>query len=154
MNGAADGHILFEQVERIQQVGPIVLSPADERKLLGPRVADVDGDVPEILGDPPKRYCRGMTVTTTNEIRGEHRRNDELHQCSAQEADELAKRPEHEMTAFVDREIETIEKPVMLRMKKEEESVGGENRGESQPRALVQRARTQRRKADGESPVC
>lgn len=58
------------------------------------------------------------------------------------------------MTDFVNREVETVEKPEVVRVKEEKESIEREYRGEGQPRVPVQRVRTQRRKADGESPVC
>ena len=154
MDRASDREVLLQQVERIQQVGPVVLSTTDQRKLLSPRIADVDRDIPEILGDPPQRDRRGMPVSAMKEIRAECRRNDELHQGPAEEADELAERTKHQMAGLVNREVETVEKPVVVRVKEKEESVEREYRGEGQPRAPVQRVRTQRRKADGESPVC
>ncbi len=58
------------------------------------------------------------------------------------------------MAGLVNREVETVEKPEVVRVKEQEESVEREYRGEGQPRVPVQLVRTQRRKADGESPVC
>src|SRR2546426_2301096 len=56
----ADQLVLIEQAESAEQIRPIVLAAAHERQLLGARVPDVDGDVPEGLRDPPQRDGRGV----------------------------------------------------------------------------------------------
>ena len=58
-----------------------------------------------------------MPVSAVKEIHGERRRNDELHQGPAQEADELAERPKHQMAGLVNREVEIVEKPEVVRVK-------------------------------------
>src|SRR6266487_7064235 len=69
--------------------------------------------VPEVLGHPPARDHRCVSVALPPEVRHEDRRQEELHQRSAEEADELSEHTEQGMPDLVDREVEAVEPAVV-----------------------------------------
>src|SRR5690242_5906858 len=109
MNCAADSLIVREDAEVAEQERPIVLAPADERQLLGPRIAYVYGNIPAVLRDPPQGNRRRMAIHSPREIPDEGRRHDELKERPAREADHETERIEDEMPRLVNGEIDGIE---------------------------------------------
>src|SRR2546430_16284270 len=92
--------------EAPEEIVPVVLAAAHQGQLFGTGVLHVDGDVPEVLGDPPQGHHGGVAITATPEVRHKDRGYEELHQGAAEEADELAEDAEHRMPEFVDGEVE------------------------------------------------
>src|SRR4029077_8822287 len=104
-----DDSILVQEAEPAEEVGPVVLAPADEGQFLSLGVLDVDGNVQEILRDPPQRDGGRVPIAASPEVRHERGGHDELHQRPTQEADELAEDSEQWVPELVDREIEAVE---------------------------------------------
>src|SRR4029077_15670802 len=63
-----DRTILVQEAESPEEIGPVVLAAADQRQLLGAGVLDVDGDVPEVLGNPPQRDHGGVAIPAPPEV--------------------------------------------------------------------------------------
>src|SRR5258708_1418541 len=55
LNGAADAHIVNQEADRLEQVGPIMHAARDEIEKLGARIGDVVADAQEVLSEPPQR---------------------------------------------------------------------------------------------------
>src|SRR5439155_828835 len=137
LHGAADQLVLIEQAESAEQVGPIVLAAAHERQLLGARVFDVDGDVPEVLRDPPQRDGRRVAVAAAPEIPHEERRDQELHQRAAEHPDELAEHAEQRVPDLVDRDVEAVEPAVALGVEREHDPIHRQERGQGEAQAAL-----------------
>src|SRR5881296_3001109 len=73
-----------------------------------------------------------MPVALPPEVRHEDRRHEELHQRSAEEADELS---EQGMPELVDREVEAVEPAVVAGVENQEPAVYREHGGEGEARA-------------------
>src|SRR2546422_10385307 len=76
-----------------------------------------------------------MPVALPPEVRHEDRWHEELHQRSAEEADELSEHPEQGMPELVDREVEAVEPAVVAGVENQEPAVHREHGGEGEARA-------------------
>src|SRR2546422_3332283 len=76
-----------------------------------------------------------MPVALPQEVRHEDRWQEELHQRSAEEADELSEHPEQGMPELVDREVEAVEPAVVAGVENQEPAVHREHGGEGEARA-------------------
>src|SRR5438034_11662296 len=76
-----------------------------------------------------------MSVALPPEVRHEDRRHEELHQRSAEEADELSEHTEQGMPELVDREVEAVEPAVVAGVENQEPAVHREHGGEGEARA-------------------
>src|SRR5256714_15338985 len=73
-----------------------------------------------------------MPVALPPEVRHEDRRHEELHQRSAEEADELSEHTEQGMPELVDREVEAVEPAVVAGVENQEPAVHREHGGEGE----------------------
>src|SRR5438445_2200350 len=76
-----------------------------------------------------------MSVALPPEVRHEDRRHEELHQRSAEEADELSEHTEQGMPELVDRDVEAVEPAVVAGVENQEPAVHREHGGEGEARA-------------------
>src|SRR6059036_3863096 len=76
-----------------------------------------------------------MPVALPPEVRHEDRRHEELHQRSAEEADELSEHTEQGMPELVDREVEAVEPAAVAGVENQEPAVHREHGGEGEARA-------------------
>src|SRR2546423_3266942 len=76
-----------------------------------------------------------MPVALPPEVRHEDRRHEELHQRSAEEADELSEHTEQGMPELVDREVEAVEPAVVAGVENQEPAVHREHGGGGEARA-------------------
>src|SRR3989449_9876500 len=76
-----------------------------------------------------------MPVALPPEVRHEDRWHEELHQRSAEEADELSEHPEQGMPELVDREVEAVEPAVVAGVENQEPAVHREHGGGGEARA-------------------
>src|SRR5256885_13473661 len=79
-----------------------------------------------------------MPVALPPEVRHEDRRHEELHQRSAEEADELSEHTEQGMPELVDREVEAVEPAVVAGVENQEPAVQREHGGEGEARGPLQ----------------
>jgi len=119
----------------IEQKGPVMLATADQRQFLGAGVSHIDGDVPAALPQPPERYRGTVAVAPTPQGHGEHGWHDELEEGSAQDGQDLTIEGEHQMTGFVNREVEAVDPTVGARGNQAKPAVRGQNHGEGGPPA-------------------
>src|SRR6266480_2010380 len=136
-HGAADELVPVEESDGPEEVVPVVLAAVNERQLLGAGVLHVDRDVPKVLGHPPERDHRCMPIALPPEVRYEDRRHQELHQRSAEEADELPEHTEQGMPELVDREVEAVEPAVVAGVENQEPAVHREHGGEGEAGASL-----------------
>ena len=101
-----------------------------ERQLLRARITRIDGDVPEVLRDPPERDGRRMSVVLLQEVAEKRRRHDQLEERPTEELDELAERREDEMPGLVDRQVDVVHERPRLRMQQNAEAVDGKEQRE------------------------
>jgi DNA end-binding protein Ku len=125
--------VVVEQPEAAEQVRPVVLPTAHERQGLGARVADVDRDVPAVLGDPPQRDAGCMPVGAPPEVDDEGHRQHELKKRPAEKPQELSERSEHEVSGLVNREIDGVEYSSGVGAKEARNPVEGEGAREEEP---------------------
>src|SRR3989441_2159788 len=78
-----------------------------------------------------------MPVALPPEVRHEDRRHEELHQRSAEEADELSEHTEQGMPELVDREVEAVEPAVVAGGEYQEPAVDREHGREGETRAAL-----------------
>src|SRR2546422_10683363 len=78
-----------------------------------------------------------MPVALPQEVRHEDRWQEELHQRSAEEADELSEHTEQGMPELVDREVEAVEPAVVAGVENQEPAVHREHGGEGEARASL-----------------
>src|SRR2546430_15862860 len=79
-----------------------------------------------------------MPIALPPEVRHEDRRDEELHQRSAEEADELSEHTEQGMSELVDREVEAVEPAVVAGVENQEPAVQREHGGEGEARAPLE----------------
>src|SRR2546428_13584230 len=78
-----------------------------------------------------------MPVALPPEVRHEDRRHEELHQRSAEEADELSEHTEQGMPELVDREVEAVEPAVVAGVENQEPAIHRQHGGEGEARASL-----------------
>jgi hypothetical protein len=92
-----------------------VFATANQRELLSPGILDVHGNVPTVLAHPPERHHRPVSVASPPQGYHERRRQDELHQRTTQQGECPATEGEEEMSGLVNRQIETVQPPIVAR---------------------------------------
>jgi hypothetical protein len=76
MRCASECRVVVESMEAVEDQEPIVLAAAQQRQFLRARVADVNGNVPEVLAQPPERHRRAVAVAGFPERHDEQRRDE------------------------------------------------------------------------------
>src|SRR3954453_17178803 len=123
VNRPPDRLIPLQQAPLAQKECPVVLTPPDQRKRLGPGIADVHRDVPAVLAQPPERKRRPMSVALAPQGHHECQRHQELHQRATEHRQGLAIEGKQQMTGLMDGEIQAIQPPVSLRSAKTDPAV-------------------------------
>ncbi len=108
---------------------------AEQRELLRACVPDVARDVQQIHRDPRHGDRGGVALPGSGEIRDECRWYDDLEERSAENGHGLAEGGEHEVSGFVDGEIQIIERVPVLRIPEPRDGVNRDEDESCDPNA-------------------
>jgi len=122
-----------------QQNRPVMFSSTHQRELLRPRITHVYRDVPTVLAHPPERDGRTVAVTVTPEGNHERCGYQQLEQSTTEEHECLVRKDEQQMSSLVNRQIQTVEPPVLTGSGETAISVDRKDGGENGSPAAILR---------------
>ncbi len=129
-NDAADGSIVLQDSPLREQRAPIVFTAAKQRKRLIAGIRHVSANIRKVFEKPETAKGKTRGFASKEEIRRAEERHEELAEGSAENHQCFAEPSEKEMAAFVDNQIDVIEKEKTTAV---EGGVKKEERIEAQP---------------------
>src|SRR6266581_4774372 len=109
-HGSADFLVLGKEAPLGEENGPVAFFGADKGQGSRTGVGHVGTDVGEILEEPEEREREAGSFALPEEIESAQERDEQFAEGSAENHDGVAKPTEKEMAAFVDDQIDVIEK--------------------------------------------